>query len=64
MTILIWLIMGALGVLIYNNTFQYENKTIKYIWNVLVFLCGGIGLLTGCLTWIITKLVKHKLKNE
>lgn len=54
MVIIIWIIMGALGVVIYNNTFQYENKTIKYIWNALVFLCGGIGLLTGCLTWIIT----------
>ena len=48
--------MGALGVVIYNKTFQYENKTIKYIWNVLVFLCGGIGLLTGCLTWISSKI--------
>ena len=55
MVILIWLIMGVLGVLIYNNTVKYESKTIKYIWNVLVFLCGGLGLLTGCLTWISSK---------
>lgn len=56
MVILIWLVIGALGVLIYNNTVKYESKTIKYIWNVLVFLCGGLGLLTACLTWISSKI--------
>ena len=55
MVILIWLVMGALGVLIYNNALKYESKTIKYIWNVLVFLSGGLGLLTACLTWISSK---------
>lgn len=55
MVILIWLIMGVFGVLIYNNTLKYESKKIKYIWNVLVFLCGGLGLLTGFLIWISSK---------
>jgi hypothetical protein len=55
MVILIWLVMGALGVLISNNALKYESKTIKYICNVLVFLCGGLGLLTSCLTWISSK---------
>ncbi len=47
--------MGALGVLISNNALKYESKTIKYICNVLVFLSGGLGLLTSCLTWISSK---------
>jgi hypothetical protein len=55
MVILIWLVMGALGVLISNNALKYESKTIKYICNVLVFLCGGLGLLTSCLIWISSK---------
>ena len=28
MVILIWLVMGALGVLISNNALKYESKTI------------------------------------
>ena len=55
MVISIWLVMGASGVLISNNALKYESKTIKYIWNVLVFLSGGLGLLTACLTWISSK---------
>ena len=50
-----WLVMGASGVLISNNALKYESKTIKYICNVLVFLSGGLGLLTACLTWISSK---------
>lgn len=56
MDITIWLIMGLLGVFIYNHTVNYESKAIKYIWNVLVFLCGGLGLLMGGLTWLASKI--------
>jgi hypothetical protein len=56
MIITIWLIMGVLGVLIYNYTLKYESRSIKYFWNILVFLCGGFGLLTGFLTWLSSKI--------
>lgn len=58
MEILIWLIMGLLGLIVWNNTVKYENKTIKYLWNIIVVLCGGLGLLTGILTWVSNKFVK------
>jgi hypothetical protein len=56
MTVTIWLTMGVLGMIIWNNTVKYENKTIKYIWNILIVLCGGLGLLTGILTWCSSKI--------
>jgi hypothetical protein len=56
MIITIWLIMGVLGMVIWNNTVKYENKTIKYIWCILVILSGGLGLLTGILTWCSSKI--------
>jgi hypothetical protein len=56
MVILIWLIMGVLGTILWNNSVKYENKTIKYIWNILIVLCGWLGLITGVLTWISSKI--------
>ncbi len=56
MIIAIWLVMGVLGMIIWNNTVKYENNTVKYIWNILVVLCGGLGLLTGILTWCSSKI--------
>jgi hypothetical protein len=48
--------MGFIGVLIWNKNVKYESKLFKYIWNILVLLCGPLGLITGILTWIDNKI--------
>ena len=53
-----WFILGMLGALIYNSFMEYENKSLKYIWSILVIVCGGLGFLLSILHWIGAKIIK------
>lgn len=55
---IVWFILGAAGAFIYNSFINYENKSLKYIWSILVIVCGGVGLLLSILHWIGVKIIK------
>jgi hypothetical protein len=54
----VWFILGIAGALIYNSFMNYENTSLKYIWNILVIVCGGFGFLFSILHWIGVKIIK------
>lgn len=49
---IIWFLLGIAGFSIYNHILKYDCISTKITWNILVFLCGGLGFLCSVLTWI------------
>jgi len=57
-TWIIWFVFGILGAVIYNSFLIYEHKSLKYIWDVIVIICGIFGFIFAVLHWMSAKLIK------
>ena len=57
-TWIIWFVFGILGARIYNSFIIYDDKIVKYVWNIMIVTCGIFGFVVSVLHWANAKFNK------